>query len=125
MPALNFYPRFADHVVSGKKRQSVRTRSFLPGSPLYLFTGLRTSSCKRLGTGHVTSVRDILIDYRRYVPVIKIDGVTLSGKGMEEFARKDGFICLDDFMDFFSDHYDLPFRGFVIEWALVTEAVPA
>lgn len=119
MPSLNFYPRFAPQVASGDKTQSVRAKPFRVGDPAYLFTGLRTTSCRRLGKGRVTCVRDIIIDYRTYVPVIKLDGVTLSSKSMEEFARKDGFPGLDEFIDFFSEHYDLPFRGFVIEWALV------
>ncbi len=125
MPALTFYPRFADLIVSGKKTQTVRARAFRLDAAVHLFTGLRTTSCRRLGKGRVTSVRDVLIDYRRYVPVIKIDGDTLSSKSMEEFARKDGFADLDAFIHFFADHYDLPFRGFVIEWALVNEEAVA
>lgn len=117
MPSLSFYPRFTDQVATGKKNQSVRTRSFRHGDLVHL----RNYAGKLLGTGHVTCVRDVLIDYRRYVPVIKIDGDTLSSKSMEAFARKDGFADLDAFINFFSDHYDLPFRGFVIEWALVKE----
>lgn len=125
MPQLNFYRRFADDVESGKKLQSIRTRGFPIGAPVYLFTGLRTTACKRLGLGTVTKVREVVIDYRNYVPVIKIDGVTLSSKSMEEFARKDGFPGLDEFIDFFGDHYELPLRAFVTEWALVKQEVAA
>lgn len=121
MKSLTFYPRFADQVASGAIRQRICTRSLSYGAPVQLVT----YAGKLLGTGHVTSVRDVLIDYRRYFAVIKIDGVSLSSKGMEEFARKEGFADLDAFIEFLSEHYDLPFRGFVIEWALVKEAVPA
>lgn len=115
MKSLTFYPRFADQVSSGVIRQRVCTRSLSYGAPVQLVT----YAGKQLGTGHVTSVRDVFIDYRRYFAVIKIDGDTLSSKRMEEFARKEGFVDLDAFIDLFADHYDLPFRGFVIEWALV------
>ena len=52
MPALNF-TMFVDKVESGEKRQTIRAyrkdgRDPKPGDPLYLFTGMRTTACRRL-----------------------------------------------------------------------------
>lgn len=80
MPTLHFYPRFAYQVTRGDKRQAVRTRPLSRGEQ----ATLRCLGIK-LGTARITCVRDILIDYRGYVPVIKLDGDTLSSKSMEDF----------------------------------------
>lgn len=121
MPAVNFFPRFADQVASGQKRQSIRLRQFHPGAKLYLFTGLRTRSARCLAVGTVTRSRNVVIDYVGYAPSIKLDGVTLSEKEAESFSRADGFPDLDSLMDFFSDHYDLPLQAWVTEWDPVTK----
>lgn len=118
MPALNFYKRFAELVRSGKKKSSIRSRQLRPGEPVYLMTGQRTAMCERLGTGCITTVSEILIDWRSCFAVIKIDGVTLCAQSMERLALEDGFHDLDDFMDFFGDHYQFPFRGFLNRWEL-------
>lgn len=120
MPTLNFYPRFAYLVARGAKRQAVRTRSISRGDQVTL-----RSLGLKLGSGLVTCVRDVMIDYRGYVPVIKLDGVTLSSKSMEDFARRDGFPGLEEFIDFYAEYHDLPFNGFVVEWNLQEEAVAA
>jgi hypothetical protein len=122
MPALNFYPRFADQVASGQKRQSIRQRQFHRGAPLYLYIGMRTKNAKRIAVATVTTSRAIVIDYVRYEPSISINGIDLSAKEMEHFARADGFNGLDDFMDFFSENYEMPFEGFVVEWDLAEQA---
>jgi len=127
MPAVNFYPRFADQVLLGHKRQTIRLRQFHPGATLYLLTGQRTARCQRLGVGTVTRCRPVVVDFYNYVPRIVVDDVALSVKEMEAFARADGFVDLDSFMDFFSDHHDLPLAAWVTEWELAeqTEAVAA
>jgi len=121
MPAVNFYPRFADQVESGQKRQTIRLRQFHPGATLYLLTGQRTAWCQRLGLGTVTRCRPVVVDFYNYVPRIVIDDVALSMKQMEAFARADGFRDLDSFMDFFSDHYELPLAAWVTEWDLAEQ----
>lgn len=120
MPAINFYPRFADDVISGRIRQAIRLRSLLPGDQVDLQSGSH-----HLGQGRVTMVRDVLIDYRRYFPVIRLDGVSLCTKSMESFARGCGFTDLDALINFYAEYYVLPLRGKVVEWEPVREAVPA
>lgn len=122
MQIFNFYPRFAGLVASGSKRQTVRARSVLPGELVQLQCGGIV-----LGTGCITCVREVFISYRDYVPTIRLDASRffLSSKCMEDFARRDGFPGLDEFIHFFAEYYDLPFNGFVIEWDLQEQAVAA
>lgn len=122
MQKINFYPRFAPLVQSGQLTQAIRLRSVLPGDLVELLCDQRV-----LGTGRVTMVRDVAISYRNYVPVIRLDGVVLSTKGMEEFSRKCGFPDLDALIDFHSEFFALPLRGRLVVWKLVKaeEAVHA
>ena len=51
MPAYSFNKRFVPMVLDGTKRQTIRARRKNPakvGSTLYLYSGLRTSNCKKL-----------------------------------------------------------------------------
>lgn len=119
MPKINFYPRFAPLVASGQLTQAIRLRSLLPGDLVQLLCGTRV-----LGTGRCSMVREVAISYSNYVPVIRVDGVVLSTKGMEEFSRKCGFPDLDALIDFHSEFFALPLRGRLVVWDLVSEAVP-
>lgn len=117
MPKINFYPRFAPLVQSGQITQAIRFRSVLPGDLVQLLCGTR-----ELGTGRVTMVREVYINYFRYVPFIRVEspvGLVLSTKGMEEFSRKCGFPDLDSLIDFYSEHSALPLRGRLVVWELV------
>lgn len=120
MPVINFYPRFAADVSAGRITQAIRLRSLLPGDVVNL-----QSASQNIGRGRVSMVRDVLIDYRHYIPVIRIDGVTLSSKSMEAFARKCGFPDADILVNFYADHHTLPLSAKVVAWEPVAEAVPA
>lgn len=120
MQKINFYPRFAPLVQSGQLTQAIRLRSVLPGDQVELLCDRRA-----LGTGRVTMVREVAISYRDYVPVIRVDGVVLSTKGMEEFSRRCGFPDLDALIDFHAEYSALPLRGRLVVWELVGEAVVA
>ncbi len=111
MPKINFYPRFIDQVRSGQLTQAIRFRRIQIGEMVEL-------ECwgAKLGRGRVVMVRDVLIDYRRYFPVIRVDGVSLSSKGMEEFARRCGFKELSDLIDFYAEFYCMPLRANLIHW---------
>ena len=77
MPALNFKKEFArgemamldkDYAIRNKVKpktttiSSYRKRPFCKGDILYLFTGLRTKYCKRLGTVKCLRVEDFRMD---------------------------------------------------------------
>ena len=64
MPALNFKKQFADKVERGEKRQTIRAlradgRNPQPGQTLFLYTGMRTKSCRKLGEAVCSSVEQI------------------------------------------------------------------
>jgi hypothetical protein len=64
VPALNFQSRFAPLILAGTKRSTIRRRRKdrrdpKPGQTLYLFTGMRTKSCRRLLETRCERVRPI------------------------------------------------------------------
>lgn len=64
MPALNFKMQFADKVEKGEKIQTIRAtrkRPFRCGDKLYLYTGLRTKYCKKIGESVCHNVEDVEI----------------------------------------------------------------
>lgn len=115
MPALNFKKQFASQVESGAKRQSIRAnrkRPFACGDTLYLYTGMRSKSCRKLGERAATYVADISI----YNNTIIAAGEELSRSDKRKLARDDGFKNIPDFLTFFKETHGLPFHGQLIQW---------
>jgi hypothetical protein len=111
MKTMNFHQRFGLAVISGAKRTSVRAGAYVAGQPI----GLAVDGAQ-VDTATVSMVQEIHVDYARYFPKIKVDGVTLSDKSMERLAREDGFDDVDGFIDFVSQTYGLPFKGSLVTW---------
>lgn len=116
MPALNFKARFAAPVESGQKRCTIRAERRYPikfGDRLYLYTGMRTKQCRKLGEAICVEASDLYISDGRRVTVgnVRLDM-------LEEIAlsRADGFDRLRDFIQFFQETYGLPFEGQLIKW---------
>lgn len=120
MPVINFYPRFADDVAAGRIRQAIRLRKIYGGNLVELFSGQRA-----LGVGRVESVRQVLVSYNGYEPAIFINGAQLDGLATQRFARACGFPGVAEMIDFYAEYYTMPLSGYVIEWQLRKEAVPA
>jgi hypothetical protein len=118
MHTLNFYTRFAPAVRSGKKNSSIRAKRLKTGHQYRLVTGQHTKTCEQLGIGTITSVSEVVIDWREIggYPVIKVDGVVLTEKSMEQLAADEGFLDLGDMIQFFGEQYKLPFNGFLNRW---------
>lgn len=117
MPALNFQARFADAVANGTKRQTIRAhrkdgRDPKVGDTLYLYTGMRTKKCRKLGEAVCTSV----------VAVEMTDLGLIVGSHLQpchkrdEIARADGFRNEYDMMCWFEKAHGLPFNGFLYRW---------
>ncbi|HLG35546.1 MAG TPA: ASCH domain-containing protein [Bacteroidia bacterium] len=115
MPALNFQERFALQVQNGTKRQTIRKRRKRPikiGDKLFLYTGMRTKSCVKLGEGvcietvPVTIHNTCLMLYNRAVPGIEA----------HRLAHNDGFESLDMMLRWFRKTHGLPFKGQIIFW---------
>jgi hypothetical protein len=120
MPSLNFKARFAPLVENQGKRQSIRRprlRPIRPGDLLYLYTGMRTAACRRLGIGRCTETQGIEI----WADGILLAGVALSPQDSLALAEADGFASVAEFLDFFRSVHGLPFTGTLLRW----EPLPA
>jgi len=115
MPALNFMACFADRIQSFKKRQTIRAyrkRPFRVGDTLYLYTGMRSPSCLKLGQAVAKSVDQIFIDD----DVVNVNCETLNGHQVHALAVSDGFDGVCEFKAFFKKTHGLPFIGQLIKW---------
>jgi len=118
MPALNFKKEFAPDVESGKKHQTIRAlrkdgRNPKPGDTLYLYTGQRTTGCRKLGEAICISVEQIGINESFD---IDMGDRALSIKEETELTRADGFEDSFSFYNFFKTNHGLPFFGLLIKW---------
>lgn len=118
MPAYNYKARFADDVENLRKRQTVRLkrqRPTKPGDTLYHYTGMRTKTCRKLLEIKCKSVTPVDLDENGN---LWVDNKLLTIDETVAFAQADGFDGLNQFFDFFEDHYGLPLFGEleVIKW---------
>lgn len=124
MVAYNFQERFAPAVECGDKTQTIRARGKRRpprvGESLQLYTGLRTTTVRKLlWTDPVCeSVEDISLSARTGVVSMIRDGrwQHLSPDEVEALAKADGFACADDFFDFFLKQHGPTFSGYLIKW---------
>lgn len=120
MPLLGFKKQFAPAVENGTKRQTIRARRKngrdpKPGDTLYLYAGLRTKQCRKLGEGVCRGVEPITIEELR----IRIgDRVLVTKSELDAFAKDDGFGSFYELVDYFQHEMrrDLPWSGIVIYW---------
>ena len=118
MPALNFKKQFASVVEAWMKRQTIRPRRKdgrdpKPGQQLYLYTGMRTKNCRKLGQTICTAVKTIAIEENGD---IWVGNRRLGIDEKYELVKADGFHYIDDFRNFFLKTHGLPFYGFLIKW---------
>jgi hypothetical protein len=105
MPSLNFKAPFAPAVQSGKKTHTIRNPRKNPikvGDRLYLYTGMRTKNCKKLGEAICTKLQRIRLSISNSgILEVLIDGQQLTDFGIKDLAIADGFQCVEDFQYFF------------------------
>ena len=129
MPAYNFQDRFATLVETGKKLTTIRGREALIGSTAYLFTGMRTKECRRLGAGRIVECVPISVGYQQNgIPCVMLASRSLTLDDAEQLALDDGFVDAFEMMDWFSETYknggdklgceEVVFSGFLIKWEL-------
>lgn len=117
MPALNFSPEFADAVENGTKRQTIRWQRKKPieaGDTLYLYTGQRTKSCRKLRTDQCASVTPIRIIQEGMR--IYLNGLHLHYDDARDLARRDGFHNPVSMCEWFAKRYGPKFEGVLICW---------
>jgi hypothetical protein len=116
MVALNFAAEFAADVEAGRKTQTIRERARTKaGDRIQLYTGQRTTDCRKLGEAVCVDVTYVGLTAR---------GVTLGDvrrfpRDRDEFARLDGFPDYAAMWGWFRDRYGTEsFTGHVIRWRL-------
>lgn len=126
MPVLNFKKEFAPLVELGlnepdhphAKRQTIRAprkdgRDPKPGDRLYLYTGMRTVACRKLGESECKYKDPIAIEgFSSVVVGTKV----LSFEEEKKLARADGFPSACEFLSFFEKTHGFPFYGFLYKW---------
>jgi len=135
MPALNFQKRFAPLVESGEKRQTIRAyrkdgRDPKPGDTLYLYTGMRTKKCRKLGEAECKSARRIqlldiesgerpltvTLDSREGWQDRPVAAYVLNPFQRSDVAERDGFADASEMFAWFEKTHGLPFEGLLIRW---------
>lgn len=123
MPAFNFKKRFAPAVEAGIKRQTIRRafpRGAGPGAPAYLYTGMRTRQCRKLGEGVITNVLAVEIGRHEcsepYCHVAMPTPRLLVHGDLDTFARDDGFRDAEEMVAWFEEQGPLPFKGWLTLW---------
>jgi phosphoribosyl-ATP pyrophosphohydrolase len=123
MPAFNFQKQFAPDVESGQKNQTIRAkrkdgRRPEPGQTAYLYTGMRTNACRKLGEKTIEMVQMIMIGNKGCLINYNEDGEYPITELMELkfFAIDDGFESWEAMRDWFDKTHGLPFEGDLIKW---------
>ena len=129
MPAYNFQARFAPKVLDGSKRSTIRGRAAKVGSTAYLFTGMRTKACQRLGRGEIIHCAPITLGYdHESEPFATLLDDVLDEAAFNQLAIDDGFDCPRAMLAWFKTTYDtatpvvhadgsrIVFKGFLITW---------
>ena len=73
------------------------------GDTLYLYTGLRTKSAKRIGAYRCNGVKSVIVDPG--LKIMFVDGLACTNGVVSTIARADGFTSLDAFFGFFATTY--------------------
>ena len=124
MVAYGLKSRFAEPILAGTKRQTIRAigkrRHARPGETLQLYTGMRTKHCRLIMKAECEAVLSVVIDWLPDIPTIKIAGVRIATvrKAVDEFARSDGFRDIDEMRAFWAkEHSGVDyFEGIMIVW---------
>jgi Uncharacterized protein conserved in bacteria len=122
MVAYSFKGRFAEPILSGAKRQTIRAdrkRHARPGEELQLYTGMRTRSCRLIGRAPCTFVGPIRIDLEDgRIESLATGTAWTTLEEIDRFAQRDGFADWRDMARFWAaEHPDLPvFSGVLIQW---------
>jgi len=115
MPLLNFKKEFADDVMMGRKRMTIRKKRKRPikkGDDLHLYTGLRTKHTQFLGLGKCLKIQEVTMTELGMV----IAGQSFAWNELDALAIADGFNSAAKFKSFFQKQYGFPLDAEIIAW---------
>lgn len=129
MVAYSFQKQFAEPIIAGTKRQTIRARAKAkPGDRLQLYTGMRTKACRKIGDAVCAETYRISITISEHHIRIEGNGRAIhytSEIQAEAFARTDGFAGWTDMVAFFSKYHPGvdTFEGILTIWRNFTPAI--
>ena len=113
---LGFKKIYVDKIKDGSKTTTIRTlRKIKPkiGEKIFMYSGLRTSNCQKIGEATVSQVYDIKIQ----APEIYVNEVKMDLQSKNNIARNDGFDCPADLFGAICNTYGAGiFHGSLIVW---------
>jgi hypothetical protein len=119
MAAYNFKPRYVPHILSGRKRHTIRDegkrRHARPGERMQLYTGMRTKACKKIMPDPICTKVET-IELHQFT--VRIEGHILFADECEALAWADGFENFAEMHAFFAPR--MPFKGKLIHWRPAT-----
>jgi hypothetical protein len=129
MPAYNFKAQFSPAVEAGQKLCTIRGRAAKVGTTAYLYTGMRTKGCRKLGQGKIVHCVGIALGYAQDgCPWARLPKHKMNVADFTALAAADGFASPRDMVDWFRDTYKCVtpnedggqdvFCGFMITWEL-------
>lgn len=115
MTAFSFKPVFVPKILSGEKLSTIRsTRRCNVGDTMQLYTGLRTKKCKKLIDVVCIGIAPITINKLEIWRISKTEGNVRPSPLF--FHEQEGFKNTQDFIEFFREEYDLPYKGWIHAW---------
>lgn len=125
MVAYNFQAQFADKVASGEKTQTIRAPRknghANVGDPVQLYTGMRTTACRKLRNPDPICVVSRGVQIASWcVNIVDPDPekrlLVFVPEHLDAFARDDGFADFEAMLTWFRETHGLPFYGQLIGW---------
>ena len=107
---------FKDKILSGAKRQTIRTIRKNPikeGELLYMWWKQRSPQREKLGEANCIRVTPIEINKSNFTLPYIFGSTTAI---LNAFAIADGFDNWQQLIEFFENTHSLPFEGVLIEW---------
>ena len=130
MSALNFKKQFVSKILSGEKRQTIRSRKrpIKEGERLYLYTGQRTKHCQKIAESICSRTQNIIISNYQLDSYSRVflDCEQLCTAHVKELAIRDGFENVEEFFEFFLSSPKAETKGLVtsftgqlIKWGML------
>lgn len=119
MVAYSFKARFAEPILAGSKRHTIRAerkRHAREGEELQLYTGMRTRQCRLLGRSVCIGVFPVMLSFFPGFEYFVTPG--RPRESIDEFARSDGFADWAELRAFWAaNHPGIDeFHGHLIAW---------
>ena len=130
MVAYSFKQRFVGAIKAGTKAQTARgdrRRHARVGETIQLYTGMRTSHCRLIGTATCCSIEPVRFDFEAQEVEVGATPPLDALPALDAFAQADGFDDYRGLCEFWRETHATTERweGVLIRWKDFTRAVIA